>query len=252
MRRVAFDIETSPMLSAIWSLYQDAINPQGLLQYSYILCWSALDIDTGEFFGDSLHLHKRAFKKDPTDDSLVTASLWRLFDEADVLLAHNGDRFDIPVANTRFLAHGMPAPSSYKSMDTLKIFKSKFKLPSNRLNEIAKFLRIGEKEKVEFDDWMGCMSGRTSSFEKMFHYNRVDTELLLEVYRRVMSYYLHNHHVGLLKGVDDEISCPACGGIDYQLRGFYYTKAAKRQRYMCNACHSSFSSTYALHKTRTR
>ena len=39
------------------------------------------------------------FKKDPENDEHVAKKLFDLFDEADIVIAHNGDRFDRRKAN---------------------------------------------------------------------------------------------------------------------------------------------------------
>ena len=38
-------------------------------------------------------------------------------DQADIVIAHNGDNFDIKAGNTRFQEHGLGAPSPYQSVD---------------------------------------------------------------------------------------------------------------------------------------
>ena len=50
------------------------------------------------------------YAKNKTDDTPLIKDLWKLFDEADILIAHNGDRFDRRKANSRFLG-GRPLPT---------------------------------------------------------------------------------------------------------------------------------------------
>src|SRR5690606_21341820 len=98
--------------------------------------------------------------KNKTDDTNLIRDLWKLFDEADILIAHNGDAFDKKKANTRFWAAGLKPPSDYKTIDTLKAARRVFKLDSNRLDAIGEFLRIGGKlPTTGWATWRACIDG---------------------------------------------------------------------------------------------
>jgi len=60
------------------------------------------------------------------DDERIVNSLWKLFDEADIIIAHNGGNFDIPNMNTRFIVNKLPPPSAYQMIDTLKVARKGF------------------------------------------------------------------------------------------------------------------------------
>lgn len=204
-------------------------------QHSYILCWSAKDVDTGEWFGDSIHLHPETMRKDPTNDKHVVKSLWELLNETDIAIAHNGIGFDHKVANTRFVKHGLTAPSPTVAVDTLSIAKAKFNFPSNRLNDLATYLGLGQKEAVEWSDWEGCMNGSLKHFRRMFKYNKKDVELLEAVWLRLRSWDNRSNYNMVSERPD---SCPQCGSTKLQRRGSYVTKANRFRRFVCTACGS--------------
>src|ERR1035437_3916668 len=66
------------------------------------------------------------YKRNKEDDSSLLGDLHRLFDEADILVAHNGDRFDVRKTNARFIINGMLPPKPYKKIDTLKVARRHF------------------------------------------------------------------------------------------------------------------------------
>lgn len=246
MRRLVWDIETAPNLAAVWGFWKQNIPQAMVYQHTYLLCWAAKDIDTGETFGDSLHLHTKSFKKDPTNDKEVVKSLWDLLSKASVTIAHNGDAFDHKVANARFLKHGLTRPAPSQKVDTYKVAKAHFRLPSNKLEEVAKYLGIKKrKNPMSYADWDGCMKANVESFEKMFKYNIQDVNLLHEVYKRLES-WVPNQKVNHLRGAVD--ACPTCGEYSLQGRGFITTKTQTYQRYCCKGCGSWSRKTKAVPK----
>jgi DNA polymerase elongation subunit (family B) len=85
------------------------------------------------------------FKRDKENDRDLVKDLYDVFDEADILIAHNGDRFDIRKSNARFIQHGLKPPITYKTIDTLKIARrQKFKFDSNRLNDLGHISGSGQ------------------------------------------------------------------------------------------------------------
>ena len=85
------------------------------------------------------------YSAEPENDYGVVSTIHKLLDETDIVVFHNGDRYDIKRLNTRFIFHGLHQPSPYKSIDTLKVARRKFAFPSNKLTAIGKYLGLGEK-----------------------------------------------------------------------------------------------------------
>ena len=154
-------------------------------------------------------------------------------DEADVIIAHNGDRFDLPKINTRFLTHKLNPPSPYKTIDTLKIARSVFKFDSNKLDDLGRYLSIGRKlPHTGFHLWKGCMSGDKASWKLMKRYNGHDVELLEKVYYIMRSWC--KNHPNINMGLSEV--CPKCQSTKVQRRGFSYTLLRKKQNWFCTSC----------------
>lgn len=159
----------------------------------------------------------------------IIKKLWELFDEADVLCAHNGDRFDIPYAMTRFAYYGLGSPSPSKSIDTLKMAR-RLRFPSNKLGDLGVFLGLGQKAKHDgFDTWKGVMAGDASKTRKMALYNAQDVRLLERVYLKLRPFC-----GGILLHLG--ASCTTCGSDEVQFRGRYITRTKERKRYQCQKC----------------
>lgn len=227
-----FDIETAPSLGYVWGKWE-----QNVIEFErdwYILSFACKWLNGKKTAVCSLPDFK-GYKKNPEDDKLLVAVLWKLFNEADIIIGHNGDAFDIKKANARFLTHGLLPPSPYKTVDTLKLARKYFKFDSNKLDDLAKSLNIGRKENVGgFATWKGCMTGDKKSWKKMTSYNKMDVELLEKVYNKLKPWSNNHPNVALLNGKTN--SCPICGSDKVQRRGYSITKTNKFQRIQCQSC----------------
>ena len=105
------------------------------------MSWSAkwLEGKDGTVYGPHnkvMYMDQRNVK-DISDDRLLLKGLWALLDKADVVITQNGDAVDIKKIYARFIMQGFTPPSSFKSIDTKKIAKSRFGFTSNRLEYMS-------------------------------------------------------------------------------------------------------------------
>lgn len=178
------------------------------------------------------------YKKNKQDDSKLLEQLWRMMDESDIIVAHNGDKFDIKKTNARFIINGMGPPSPCKSIDTLKIARASFGFDSNKLNDLAKYLNIGGKiPHTGMHLWLGCMNGDPASWKVMRKYNKHDVELLEQVYLKLRP-WAKNHPN--LNSYSHSIACPTCQSLNTQRRGLDKTLKRTYQRIHCQDCGAWF------------
>lgn len=226
--RVAFlDLETAPNLGYTWAKYEQNVISfeREWFLLSFAVKWS--DKKRVHTFGLP---HFAGYEKDRADDKKLVAKLWSVLDEADLVIAHNGDRFDLRKANARFLQHGMTPPSPYRTVDTLKIARKYFALTSNKLNDVAKVLGLGKKSDTGgFQLWLDCMAGDAAAWRKMLRYNANDVVLLEKVYEHLRPWHTSHPdtHIG---------ACHACGSAKLQRRGVEFGNGKKYHRIQCNGC----------------
>lgn len=227
-RVLLFDIETSPNLAYVWGKYQ-----QDVIAYEKeweLLCFAWKWLGQKRIYVKSRRKH--------TEEELVDM-LHALFDEAHVLIAHNGDRFDIKKTNAKFVEYQKDPPSPYKTIDTRKQSYKHFMFNSNKLNDLAKLFNIGTKvETGGFQLWLDCMAGKTAGWKKMEMYNKQDIVLLEEVYLRIRHWMTTHPNMNLYQG--SRIHCRVCGGLNLApIDGAYhYMMVQKRQMYFCDDCRS--------------
>tara|TARA_R110002074_G_scaffold402324_1_gene607018 strand:+ start:51492 stop:52247 length:756 start_codon:yes stop_codon:yes gene_type:complete len=233
LKVLIFDIETAPNIGYTWTKWET--NVIEFITERYMLCFAAKWLDEKQTVVHSLPDFK-GYTKDKTNDKELVKKLWALMDEADVVVAHNGDKFDIKVMNARFAVNGLTPPSPYKTVDTCKVARGKFGFNSNKLNDLGKVLGFGGKfETGGFALWKGCMAGEKASWTKMKKYNKIDVTLLEKVYLALRPWMPQHPNVGINKG---RHACNHCASTKTQNRGFSYAKVHKYQRYQCQDCYA--------------
>lgn len=238
-RILIWDLETAPAISYTWGRWKQNIGSNQVVREGYILCWTAKFYGEDEIYQDGLINHKTAFKKDPTDDSRIVASLNQLMDEADIILAYNGDGFDTKWMNAQLVKHSLPPMSPQKSIDPLKWAKRQFRFPSNRMDEVAKYLNIEQrKDPMTFEDWVGCMEGDSEAWQKMLDYNEQDIHVLEAVYEKLRPYVKGHPNLAMYEDFpgDAQMRCPKCHSPHLVKNGYYITNISKFRRYKCTDC----------------
>lgn len=223
------DIETAPMKAYVWQLWKQDIYIDQIISDWFILSWSAKWL-----FSDSVMSERLTGDEARSEnDERIIRKLWNVLDEADILVAHNGNAFDIPKINTRFLKNGLGPTSYYQQIDTCSIAKKQFGFSSNKLDFLARQFGIGAKHDTDFSLWVSCVNGDDEALRYMETYNRQDVVLLEEVYLKLRPWVKYHPNLALYMDSDNEV-CPNCGSEDVRQDGkFYYTPTGKYPTYVC-------------------
>ena len=231
-----FDVETAPIQAYVWQLWETnvikVVKDWYMLSYAY------------KWYGEStIHVvglpDFSVWKKDKSDDEMLIRSLWELFNEADLIIGHNSNNFDIKKANTRFLIHGLKPPSPYHTVDTLKEFRKYMGFSSNKLNELSRQLAGEEKERTGGADlWFDCMQGDMNAWARMKKYNKKDVVLLENRYKDILPFITNHPNLSLLDNKKD--NCPNCGSKALQNRGWGVNRKSKYEKLHCTHCGAWF------------
>ena len=206
-RILIYDIETSPNIGCFWRAgYKLNITPGQITKERAIICVSY------KWLGED-QVYNLAWDKNQ-DDKFLIEQFVEVLNEADLIVAHNGDRFDIKWLKTRALFHRIPMLPNYKSFDTLKVAKSKLNFNSNRLDYIAKFLGHEGKNSTSIDLWLDIMFKKCKiAMNTMLEYCDEDVRQLEKVYNELR--YLDNPrlHEGVIKG-EVKATSPITGSVN--------------------------------------
>lgn len=231
-RILLLDIETSPMEVYVWNLIGNKyISPKNIIKPWSILSWSA------KWLFEPTVISQRVSGRDARDreDRNILSGMWDLLNEANIVVAHNGARFDIRRLNARFVAAGLLPPMPYRVIDTLRVARNRFDFPSYKLDEINKWLDLSPKQHSDFEMWVRCVHGDDEALETMKVYNESDVLVLEELYLALRPWIKSHPNIGLYINTNETV-CTNCGNKDLEWKGFYFTPAGKYEAFRCTAC----------------
>ena len=207
IKRLFFDLETSPNIGFFWRAgYDQTIPHDNIIQERAIICacwkWE------GARGVESVEWRKG-------NDKQIVKTLLPILNEADEIIAHNGDRFDVRWFNTRCLVHGLDGRGDWRTVDTLKLARRKFMFNSNRLDYLGKLLLgEGKRETGGFRLWRDIvLKNCPKAMAKMVRYCKRDVVLLERVWSELRQYDKAKTHAGELAG-NGRWSCPHCASED--------------------------------------
>lgn len=227
------DIETSPLLGQVWQLFDQNISLNQLEKDWFILAFATKWLGEKEItYFDSRN------SKDIENDKPLLKELWKLLDEADIVVGHNSNKFDIKKINARFVLNGMKPPSSYKKIDTLVLAKKHFNFTSNKLEYLADKLNVKYKKlkHAKFQGhelWKQCLLGNMDAWAEMEKYNKNDVLALEELYDKLKPW---DSTIDFNLYSDSEENVCKCGSTEFVKYGYAYLSAGKYQRYQCKSC----------------
>lgn len=229
-RILVFDIETTPLEAFIWQtqVWKARVSDSQVISPWFMLTWSAKWL----FSDVTMSMRLTGEEVLEENDKRIVTGLWKVLDEADVVIAHNGDAFDVKNMNSRFIVNSLSPTKPYQTIDTLKIAQRQFGFAHNSLNALAKIFGLDPKLTTDFDLWKRCKKGDEEALRYMEEYNRGDVDLLEQVYLKIRPWIKSHPNVGLYMEFEGE-TCPNCGGTNLVEDGFYYTQTGKYPALKC-------------------
>jgi DNA polymerase elongation subunit (family B) len=228
------DIETAPIRGWVWGIWNQNVSIDQIESDWFVLTWAAKWLFEDKVYSGSL-TSKEAIEQ---NDKRIMGGIWGLLNEADIVIAHNGDKFDIPKLNTRFLLNGMNPPLPYQSIDTLKHIKRNFSFTSNKLEFVNRMLGLPRKTKHEgFTLWSKCYKGDSESLKLMLEYNVNDVKILEETYLMLRPWIKPHPNTSLFILDESTSRCPTCGSDKLEEQGKkYYTTVNAYVQFRCCNC----------------
>lgn len=232
MRVLILDIETAPNIAYVWRFFKENIAPKQVIENSTLLSYAAKWLGEEEIFYNDC--------RGDFDELGITIELAALLDLADVVVAHNGVRFDVPKINTACLRNDITPPSPFKQVDTFQVARKIFKFESNSLEHLAGHLdldhqKLPHKKYPGFELWLECLRGNNEAWDEMKEYNINDILVLEELYKKLRPWVPNHPNFGVY-AEEGKTVCPKCGSGSIQWRGHAYTSVGKYKRFRCNDC----------------
>ena len=226
MKILFLDLETSPNLAHVWGLWDQNVSIGQLIDSTEVICFGA------RWYGQK----KVIFKSVHHDSKMaMLEALHEIMEEADILVGWNSAGFDHKHIRREFLEAGMLPPSPAKDVDLMRVARSQFRFPSNKLDYVSQRLGVGAKVKHSgFQLWIDCMAGNDKAWREMKKYQIQDVDLLVDLYEKFLPWIKGHPSVALDEGRPE--GCVNCGSESLQRRGVSKTLTAEYHRYQCQAC----------------
>lgn len=235
-KRLFFDIETSYVKANLWRPGKQYVRPEQICSEKKIICisfkWQ------GE---DKVHTLKWDSKQ---NDKKLVRDFVKILGDADEIIAHNGDRFDMKELRTRAILNGVLMFPKYRTLDTLKKSRKYFNFTSNKLDLLGNYFNVGRKLDHEgFELWRKVCEGTKTEqkkyLAKMVDYCEQDVILLEDVFSVMTPYIDHNTNFAVLKG-GKKWQCPECSGKDVKLSHTDTTPMGYIKRFMKCKCKKTY------------
>lgn len=243
-RILLFDLETAADISLHFGRWKQNISQKNVVKSGgYILCaaWKYL----GDSKISSISLTPEEIENG--DDSRIIATFFELYEDADAVVAHNSKGFDHKVLQARATANYFPALPAVKVLDTLEIAKKSFRLPSNKLGDVAEYFGLETKlDTSGITLWKEVQFGNKQAMKDMLQYCEQDVVVLEQVYLRIRHAGKagSDFNAGLYYN-DEKLRCRTCGSDDIHLTGrVAATSLSLFEEYRCDSCG-------AVHRNRT-
>lgn len=232
LRVLVLDIETSPSAAFVWKFWKVNVSENQVINDWYMLSWAAKWLNSSEIYSDVV----TGEESKANDDMRIALSLHKMLQEADVVIAHNGRRFDIPKINTTFVLNGISKPSPFRIIDTLDVARKNFGFNRNSLNSLCKQFGIQGKSDTDMELWSRCFYGDEEALHEMEMYNRNDVIILEELYNAIKGWI--PSHPRMYEDTDGMV-CEVCGSEVLYLNGTYRTSVNSFDSYTCEHCGAS-------------
>ena len=227
------DIETAPILGHVWGLWDQNVGLNQIKSDWHVLSWSA------KWFGDKKIMYQdQRTSKSIEDDKKLLEGIWKLLDEADIIVTQNGKAFDQKKLFARFILNGMKPPSSFKHIDTKQIASRHFAFTSNKLEYLTsklctKHKKLKTKKFQGFELWKACLAGNKAAWNEMERYNKADVLSLEELYTKLIPW---DSSINFALYSDEPVDICSCGSKEFKRNGYCYTSVGKYQRHKCIKC----------------
>lgn len=123
------------------------------------------------------------------DDTKLLLAFVLVLNQADITVGQNTDGFDFKVLNDRLMLLGLPPFDHELSIDILKLSRKSFRKLSHKLDFRSKLFNLGGKHRMEMQDWIDIVEGRTTVETKMLPYGLKDVDDAQKIMYKEFNYY---------------------------------------------------------------
>lgn len=235
MKILVVDIETAPLVSDLWSVWQQGVGLNQVQKDWHMLSFAAKWLGEDEVF-----YYDQSGEEDIEDDFFLCTALHELLNQSNATLTQNGRKFDLKKINARFIINGLLPAKPSRVIDTLEIAKREFGFTSNKLEYMTdklckKYKKLTHKKFPGHELWKEVMKGNPEAWAEMKEYNIHDVLALEELYGILRPYSTKHPNIALTQETNTP-ACRICGSTELEQDGHWHTSLSKYELFRCNTC----------------
>lgn len=238
-RVLVADIETFPILALVWRLFKENVGVDQIVKD-----WSLMSFACKWLLIPGVYYTDNRKAEDSRDDRVTMQQLVTIMQHADMVVAHNGARFDVPKIKARAAILGHKPFATPKVIDTLLLNKKAFAFSSQRLAFITTHAGFGISGKRDhgkypgFKLWLGCLNHERAAWNECEDYNIADVTELEHAFLKLRGWYegMPNMAVFHENVKEGKHLCPNCGSEHVIRKGMRRTQVGVYHRFVCNDC----------------
>lgn len=180
---------------------------------------------------------RERFAENPYDDYVVVKTLHALINEADIIVAHNGDAFDWKHFKARCAFHNIPIPKPVKMIDTMKIARKHFGRGAmgNSIDNLGRFLGVSYKSNSP--DWHKIARADLQELLRCGKYCKQDVNVMKQIFSKMWDLgMIDNINLNPIMGTKN--NCRACGRDSLIITGETYTNSHAYEQKQCTKCNT--------------
>lgn len=234
---LTFDIETTGVIPYVFRLGKQEIRFDQLLpgfEVPDIMC-------IGYQWGVGSDPVKILTWDKNQDSSSMIEEFDEILAQADIVVGHNHEGFDIKQINTQRMLHKLPPRPELRNVskfDTWKQMCKHFHFPCNKLDYASStWMQLGGKRSTNIKDWIYIhlqLPGWEEKWANMLAYCQKDVSDTRALFLEIVDYCDITIKANIASGT--AFSCIHCGSTNLVKRGTSYSATSKFQEYNCKSC----------------
>lgn len=215
------DIETLPSIMVSYSRKTSYISPKQIIQHGMM---ASFQYAYGR--GEVINMNLRDMGCIPDsgvirpDHALPLVEFMRnLVEDADIVIGHNGKRFDIGKLYSYLIKHECAPMHQPDVFDTLQAARRIGMHESNTLDDLAHYYGIRRKLAggMSYDVGIKALCGDAETWQKIIDYGDNDVDMLRELYLKIRPHSIGNLHPNMnLFFEDHKTRCVVCGSSNVE------------------------------------
>jgi len=227
---LCLDIETSVMLAYIFRLGKQVIRSDQIAEDWRLLCYTA------KWLGANKVIYEEAKKE--SKEKEILDKLWKLLNEAEIVITQNGTIFDAKRINARMIYYEMTPPSPYRHYDLYRLVKIVADFTSKSLAYLTsklcqRHVKLLHQKFAGMKLWIECRAGNKNAWKEMKQYNREDVLSMEELYLKLRA-WAPESFPKVYNMTDESYECGTCGYEGAMREG--QPRKTKKYKYKQHAC----------------